>query len=574
MGQASDSARDSSNASNEPRLIDRFRAAIRSRHYSPRTEKSYWFWIRYFILHNNKRHPAEMGAPEVTAFLSWLASRVSGVVTGAVLVAANSDSNLVFSGTMTNVFLGGLNGAVYTGGATWADNTLRLGNGPGTYVYGSAIGANANLVIGSLGGNPLSTVMLTNVNSQTNTWINSGTLYVTNDYSLGVAGAGIVFNSNSVLRVTNSVTFNNRAVVLNTGGGTFNIDPASALTNDAAITGAGALTKAGNGAMTLAGANTYSGGTLLSGGFLSVSNGNALGRGVLTFGGGVLAGYGRPSITITQVVNFTTNAYIGIGSNLTFNNTVDFGGVTRMINVSNGITTLSGLVQNGGLMVGGTGVLTLARANTYAGGTIITGGFINVTINDALGTGAVTIASTGKRLIVGNNVGIPNAIIINGGNPDASHGVIEGPTSGTGVITGPITVTGGTSSGGHFAGMGGTLLLNGPITGTLSVNFRLGDIILAGGGSYATASIGQDTTRLGADNGMATNALLTIAASAAGALDMNGYNQRLRGLAAIYGFTASVTNSQATPVSLLLTPDGNFAYTGGINPTSATGVCM
>jgi len=74
MGQASDSARDSSNASNEPRLIDRFRAAIRSRHYSPRTEKSYWFWIRYFILHNNKRHPAEMGAPEVTAFLSWLAT--------------------------------------------------------------------------------------------------------------------------------------------------------------------------------------------------------------------------------------------------------------------------------------------------------------------------------------------------------------------------------------------------------------------------------------------------------------------------------------------------------------------
>jgi integron integrase len=50
------------------------RAAIRSRHYSRRTEKAYWFWIRYFILHNNKRHPAEMGAAEVTAFLSWLAT--------------------------------------------------------------------------------------------------------------------------------------------------------------------------------------------------------------------------------------------------------------------------------------------------------------------------------------------------------------------------------------------------------------------------------------------------------------------------------------------------------------------
>jgi hypothetical protein len=75
MGQAPDSLRDPSNASNAPRLIDRFRAAIRSRHYSRRTEKTYWwFWIRYFIFHNNKRYPAEMGAPEVTAFLSWLAT--------------------------------------------------------------------------------------------------------------------------------------------------------------------------------------------------------------------------------------------------------------------------------------------------------------------------------------------------------------------------------------------------------------------------------------------------------------------------------------------------------------------
>jgi site-specific recombinase XerD len=37
-----------------------------------RTEKTYWFWIRYFIFHNNQRHPAEMGAPDVTVFVSWL----------------------------------------------------------------------------------------------------------------------------------------------------------------------------------------------------------------------------------------------------------------------------------------------------------------------------------------------------------------------------------------------------------------------------------------------------------------------------------------------------------------------
>ena len=56
------------------RLIDRLREEIRARHYSRRTEKSYWYWIRYFIFFHRKRHPAEMGASEVTAFLSWLAT--------------------------------------------------------------------------------------------------------------------------------------------------------------------------------------------------------------------------------------------------------------------------------------------------------------------------------------------------------------------------------------------------------------------------------------------------------------------------------------------------------------------
>ena len=56
-----------------PRLLDRVREAIRLRHGSPRTEKSYVRWIRRYILFHGKRHPAEMGAPEITRFLSSLA---------------------------------------------------------------------------------------------------------------------------------------------------------------------------------------------------------------------------------------------------------------------------------------------------------------------------------------------------------------------------------------------------------------------------------------------------------------------------------------------------------------------
>ena len=56
-----------------PRLLDRVRTAARTRHYSRRTEEAYVAWSRRFVLFHGKRHPAEMGADEVNAFLSHLA---------------------------------------------------------------------------------------------------------------------------------------------------------------------------------------------------------------------------------------------------------------------------------------------------------------------------------------------------------------------------------------------------------------------------------------------------------------------------------------------------------------------
>jgi len=74
--QGSDYSAETARASDKgtKRLIDRLREEVRSRHYSLQTEKAYWYWIRYFILFHKKRHPADMGAAEVTAFLSWLAT--------------------------------------------------------------------------------------------------------------------------------------------------------------------------------------------------------------------------------------------------------------------------------------------------------------------------------------------------------------------------------------------------------------------------------------------------------------------------------------------------------------------
>ncbi|MDO8331631.1 MAG: phage integrase N-terminal SAM-like domain-containing protein [Fluviicoccus sp.] len=58
----------------QPRLLEQLHNAIRLRNFSKRTEEAYRHWIIKYIRHNNMQHPAKMGATEVTAFLSWLAT--------------------------------------------------------------------------------------------------------------------------------------------------------------------------------------------------------------------------------------------------------------------------------------------------------------------------------------------------------------------------------------------------------------------------------------------------------------------------------------------------------------------
>lgn len=58
----------------EPRLLDKLRNKIQLKGYSRATEKNYSHWAKRYILFHGKRHPADMGRPEIEAFLSHLAS--------------------------------------------------------------------------------------------------------------------------------------------------------------------------------------------------------------------------------------------------------------------------------------------------------------------------------------------------------------------------------------------------------------------------------------------------------------------------------------------------------------------
>jgi hypothetical protein len=58
------------------RLLDQVSEVMRFKHYSIRTERTYREWIRRYILSHGKRHPRQMGAAEVSSFLSDLAVRL------------------------------------------------------------------------------------------------------------------------------------------------------------------------------------------------------------------------------------------------------------------------------------------------------------------------------------------------------------------------------------------------------------------------------------------------------------------------------------------------------------------
>ena len=66
---------DADEAPPKPRLLDQIREVIRVKHYSLRTEKTYISWVKHFIHWSGMRHPRDMGAAEIEAFLSMLANQ-------------------------------------------------------------------------------------------------------------------------------------------------------------------------------------------------------------------------------------------------------------------------------------------------------------------------------------------------------------------------------------------------------------------------------------------------------------------------------------------------------------------
>jgi hypothetical protein len=167
-------------------------------------------------------------------------------------------------------------------------------------------------------------------------------------------------------------------------------------------------------------------------------------------------------------------------------------------------------------------------------------------------------------------VTLANPITIGANTSPQGAGILEASSAVTGAatLTGPISITAAPVGGGHFINAGtGTFDVKSVITSTVPVVHRNGSITYWGGGTGYTAMTATGTVRLGADNGLATTATVTLGASGAATLDLAGHNQTLAGI--VKGASAATIGNSSTAADSLLTTTGTSSFDGVI--TNAVG---
>ena len=324
-----------------------------------------------------------------------------------------------------------------------------------------------------------------------------------------------------------------------------------------------AIIKTDLGTLILSGANAYTGGTTINAGTLNVRADNNLGgaSGGLTFGGGTLQFGSAFNLTGTRAI------------------TLNAGGGT--INTNGFSTTISQAITGaGGLSKTGAGTLTLTGTNTYAGGTTITAGTLQLgnggsLVGDVLdngslvfdradgltfggaisGTGTVQQNGTGTTTLSGANTYIGGTdfnagILAVNSNSNLGTGVLrfnggtlEALAAKGGIISGKA-VTLNAGGGTFLAGAGTASTLSGAISGVGSLTKDgPGTLILSGASTYSgNTNVALGTLQAGSSTALSANSAFSVISL----LDLHGFNNTISSVSG----TGVVTNNGAGPATL------------------------
>lgn len=341
-------------------------------------------------------------------------------------------------------------GYVVTGdalGLASASTTIRVGDGDPTSAQTVATIASSLTGANGIEKTDLGTLVLSGANTYLGaTLISQGTLALSGSGSIATS-SGVIANGTFDISATTA----GATIQALQGSGTVALGSQSLTLAQAeglfsgAITGSGGLIVAG-GTQGLTGASSFSGGVTLAGGDLEVGNASALGSGTLR---------------VTQDATLSFLAPVSLSNGIQLSS-----GASAHIDTGAAQAGLLGpITGTGALVKEGSGTLTLGAANSFSGGTTLTGGRLVAGAAGALGTGALDFAAN-ATLAFGTTASFANALSIADGvtatlDTAGRNATLSGVISGDGALSkvgaGTLTLAAPNSFGGGTTLTGGTL---------------------------------------------------------------------------------------------------------------------
>lgn len=406
----------------------------------------------------------------------------------ATLDTGSSGSQSVgFSvGGANTYFLGGLTGA---DALDMGANSLDVGGNNTSNNYSGVLGGSGLLTKSGTGTLTLSgantntggiTVSSGQLNINDASAIGTGTLTFSNLAKFDNTSSGAISNANNnAVAFGNTNTFNGTQalnmgagnVTLAAGGTRLIVNSTGALTLGGNISGSGPFNKDGIGTLTLAGSNAMTSYTVPDYGTLNIAHTNALANAQLYY-------YGSGSNRMVTFGLAGANTYnLGALSGRA-DGILSLGANSINVGAANLNTTNGGVIEGtGALIKSGTGTLVLSGANSYSGGTLLSGGTLRgdtTSLQGAITNNAATIFDT------------------------ATNGTYAGVMSGTGTVAktgaGTLTLTATNTYSGATTVGAGKLVVNGAISnsavtvtnaGTLGGSGTVGALTIANGGKLA-----------------------------------------------------------------------------------------